>query len=110
HRQFGGIRALEDFVDVLGGATVHVPSVDTVRYQSARLGKRPTSIHDRQQSRYRPVSHLSTRTRQQCIFQRQETSYTTVSGGFNACHNLVGVSCFEHLDRLLRLRSRSIEL
>jgi len=29
-------------------ATVHLPSVDPVRDQSARLGKRSASVHDRQ--------------------------------------------------------------
>jgi hypothetical protein len=53
---------------------------------------------------------LSTCTRQQCIFQRDETSCATLGGGIDTGHNLIGVSCFEDLDRLRRLRSRRLEL
>src|SRR6185369_868034 len=34
----------------------------------------------------------------------------TVGGGIHTGHNLIGVSCFEHLDRLRGLRSRRVEL
>ena len=102
--------ALEDHIDILGGATVHMSSVNPVGDQSARLGKLSASVHDGQPCRYGALSHLPTSTHQQCIFQREDTSCSSLRGGFDAGQDLIGACCFEHLDRLFRRDSRRLEL
>jgi hypothetical protein len=73
---------------------------------SAKLS---ASVHNRQPSRYGALGDLPTSTHLQCIFQREETSCSSLRG-FDAGQDLIGAFCFEHLDRLFRRHGCLLQL